>query len=92
MRYKLSIVVAGVLAAFVLLGYLPIADAQQSTPNPPSGTASPTPPPIDDDEIMPAYYVYEEMKGLGLDWKIIEAIWSAKGYRWDPTTGFQVVN
>lgn len=52
MRYKLSIVVAGVLAAFVLLGYLPIADAQQSTPNPPSGTASPTPPPIDDDEII----------------------------------------
>ena len=39
---------------------------------------------IDDDEIMPAYYLTEEMKGLGLDWKIIEAIWSGRGYRWDP--------
>lgn len=38
---------------------------------------------IDDDEIMPAYYLTEEMKGLGLDWKEIEAIWSGKGYRWD---------
>jgi type IV pilus assembly protein PilC len=38
---------------------------------------------IDDDEIMPAYYLSEEMKGLGLDWKTIEAIWSGKGYRWD---------
>jgi transcriptional regulator with XRE-family HTH domain len=43
---------------------------------------------IDDDEIMPAYYVCEEMKGLGLDWKTIEAIWSGKGYRWDPQGGF----
>jgi transcriptional regulator with XRE-family HTH domain len=42
---------------------------------------------IDDDEIMPAYYLSEEMKGLGLDWKTIEAIWSGKGYRWDPRTG-----
>ncbi len=38
---------------------------------------------IDDDEIMPAYYLTEEMKGLGLDWKTIEAIWSGKGYVWD---------
>lgn len=38
---------------------------------------------IDDNEIMPAYYLTEEMKGLGLDWKTIEAIWSGKGYRWD---------
>ena len=38
---------------------------------------------IDDEEIMPAYYVTEEMKGLGLDWKEIEAIWSNRGYRWD---------
>lgn len=38
---------------------------------------------IDDNEIMPAYYLTEEMKGLGLDWKTIEAIWSAKGYVWD---------
>jgi transcriptional regulator with XRE-family HTH domain len=47
---------------------------------------------IDDDEIMPAYYQSEEMKGLGLDWKTIEAIWSGKGYRWDPRTRqFEVV-
>jgi transcriptional regulator with XRE-family HTH domain len=38
---------------------------------------------IDDDEIMPAYYLTEEMKNLGLDWKHIEAIWNAGGYRWD---------
>jgi transcriptional regulator with XRE-family HTH domain len=46
---------------------------------------------IDDDEIMPAYYICEEMKGLGLDWKTIEAIWSGKGYRWDPQGGFTVI-
>jgi len=38
---------------------------------------------IDDNEIMPAYYLTEELKGLGLDWKSIEAIWSGKGYVWD---------
>ncbi len=38
---------------------------------------------IDDNEIMPAYYLTEGMKGLGLDWKTIEAIWSARGYSWD---------
>ena len=38
---------------------------------------------IDDNEIMPAYYLTEEMKGFDLDWKEIEAIWSGKGYRWD---------
>lgn len=46
---------------------------------------------IDDDEIMPAYYICEDMKGLGLDWKTIEAIWSGKGYRWDAQNGFSVV-
>ncbi|HJV34195.1 helix-turn-helix transcriptional regulator [Geomonas sp.] len=45
---------------------------------------------IDDDEIMPAYYVCEGMKGLGLDWKTIEDIWSGKGYRWD-RNGFTVI-
>lgn len=47
---------------------------------------------IDDDEVMPAYYVCEEMKGLGLEWKLIEEIWSSKGYLWDPKSGFKVVN
>ena len=46
---------------------------------------------IDDDEIMPAYYVCEDMKGMGLDWKTIESIWSGKGYRWDPRSGFTVI-
>ena len=45
---------------------------------------------IDDDEIMPAYYICEEMKGAGLDWKTIEAIWSGKGYRWDAKNGYTV--
>lgn len=46
---------------------------------------------IDDNEIMPAYYLTEEMKGLGLDWKEIESIWSGKGYRWDGEKGGVVV-
>jgi transcriptional regulator with XRE-family HTH domain len=46
---------------------------------------------IDDNEIMPAYYLTEEMKGLGLDWKTIETIWSAKGYMWDREKGTFVV-
>lgn len=41
---------------------------------------------IDDNEIMPAYYLTEEMKGLGLDWKIVESIWSGRSYRWNPQT------
>jgi transcriptional regulator with XRE-family HTH domain len=40
---------------------------------------------IDDNEIMPAYDLTEEMKGLGLDWKTIEAVWNGAGYRWDKT-------
>jgi transcriptional regulator with XRE-family HTH domain len=46
---------------------------------------------IDDDEIMPAYYVCEAMKGLGLEWKTIEDIWSGKGYRWDAQRGYTVI-
>jgi transcriptional regulator with XRE-family HTH domain len=47
---------------------------------------------IDDNEIMPAYYLTEELKGLGLDWGTIEAIWNGKGYRWDQAGGrFEVV-
>lgn len=38
---------------------------------------------IDDNEIMPAYYLTEEMKGLGLDWKTIETIWTGAGYTWN---------
>ncbi|WP_243370257.1 helix-turn-helix transcriptional regulator [Geotalea sp. SG265] len=47
---------------------------------------------IDDSEIMPAYYVTEEMKGLGLDWATIEAIWSGRGYTWNrERNAFEVV-
>lgn len=45
---------------------------------------------IDDNEIIPAFYLTDEMKGLGLDWKTIEAIWSGKGYAWDRQRGFVV--
>lgn len=38
---------------------------------------------IDDREIMPAYYLTEEMKGLLADWPLVESIWSASGYEWD---------
>ena len=47
---------------------------------------------IDDNEIMPAYYLTEEMKGLGLDWKTIETIWSSSGYRWDTNAHDFIVN
>ncbi|HEY5512935.1 MAG TPA: helix-turn-helix transcriptional regulator [Geomonas sp.] len=46
---------------------------------------------IDDDEIMPAYYICEEIKALGPDWRTIEAIWSGKGYRWDSKNGFTIL-
>jgi transcriptional regulator with XRE-family HTH domain len=47
---------------------------------------------IDDDEIMPAYYLTEEMKGLDLNWKTTEMIWSGKGYRWNELTRhFEVI-
>jgi transcriptional regulator with XRE-family HTH domain len=39
---------------------------------------------IDDREIMPAYYLTEEMKSLLADWPLVESIWSARGYEWDP--------
>ena len=38
---------------------------------------------IDDTEIMPAYYLTEEFKGFGFDWKEIETIWNSRGYYWD---------
>jgi transcriptional regulator with XRE-family HTH domain len=41
---------------------------------------------IDDTEIMPAYYLSEEFKDLGLEWKQIETIWNSRGYEWDRTT------
>jgi transcriptional regulator with XRE-family HTH domain len=46
---------------------------------------------IDDDEIMPAYYLTEEMNGLGRDWKTTEMLWSGKRYRLDASTKHFVV-
>lgn len=46
---------------------------------------------IDDNEIMPAYYLTEEMKTLLSDWQTIESIWSGKGYRWDQSKHEYVV-
>lgn len=46
---------------------------------------------IDDNEIMPAYTLCEEMKGFNLDWKTIEEIWGGKGYRFTPKEGYVVV-
>jgi Ca-activated chloride channel homolog len=55
MRYKLQIVFVGVLAALAAVAFLPVADAQQAPPNPTAdkaASASPTPPPVEDDEII----------------------------------------
>lgn len=38
---------------------------------------------IDDAEIMPAYYLTEEFKGIALGWQEIEQIWNSRGYFWD---------
>jgi len=46
---------------------------------------------IDDSEIMPAYYLTDELKDFGLDWPTIEAIWGGKGYRWTPQKGFEIM-
>lgn len=38
---------------------------------------------IDDGEILQAYDIVDEMKGVHLDWKLLKNIWDAGGYRWD---------
>lgn len=40
---------------------------------------------IDDDEILAVYDTYDGLKGLNLDIEKIDAIWSARGYRWHGT-------
>ncbi|RMF47803.1 MAG: hypothetical protein D6751_01880, partial [Deltaproteobacteria bacterium] len=37
---------------------------------------------VDDAEILAASDVYEEMKGVHLDWNFLEAVWDAGSYRW----------
>ncbi|WP_429884483.1 helix-turn-helix transcriptional regulator [Geoalkalibacter halelectricus] len=38
---------------------------------------------IDDGEMLEASDTYDEMKGVHMDWRILEEIWDAGGYRWD---------
>lgn len=38
---------------------------------------------IDDAEMLDASDTYDEMRGVHMDWKILEEIWAAGGYRWD---------
>lgn len=39
---------------------------------------------ISDEEILSAYDYYSESAELGIDFDLIEEIWSAGGYQWDP--------
>ena len=38
---------------------------------------------IDDNEMLKASDTIDDMKGVHLDWKLLENIWDAGGYRWD---------
>lgn len=38
---------------------------------------------IEDGEILQAYDIVDEMKGVHLDWKLLKKIWDAGGYRWE---------
>ncbi|SDL39700.1 Transcriptional regulator, contains XRE-family HTH domain [Geoalkalibacter ferrihydriticus] len=38
---------------------------------------------IDDGEMLEASDTYDEMRGVHMDWDILEKIWDAGGYRWD---------
>ena len=40
---------------------------------------------IDDEELLSVYETYGGIEGLHFGKKLIEEIWSAKGYRWNPT-------
>lgn len=39
---------------------------------------------VDDAEILAASDVYEDMKGVHLNWDFLEKVWDAGGYRWIP--------
>ncbi len=41
---------------------------------------------IDDGEMLQASETFDEMEGIHLDWKQLEAIWDAGRYRWEPET------
>ncbi len=41
---------------------------------------------IDDEELLSVYEIYGGIEGLHFGKKLIEEIWSAKGYRWNPET------
>ena len=38
---------------------------------------------IDDGEMLQASDTVDEMKGVHMDWNLLENIWDAGGYRWD---------
>lgn len=38
---------------------------------------------IDDGEMLLASDIFDEMQGVGLDWKLLESIWDSGRYRWD---------
>lgn len=38
---------------------------------------------IDDNEMLQASDTLDDMKGVHVDWKLLENIWDAGGYRWD---------
>ncbi|MEJ2691373.1 MAG: hypothetical protein P8130_15815, partial [Deltaproteobacteria bacterium] len=39
---------------------------------------------ISDEEILSAYDYYSEASEMGINFDLIEEIWSANGYQWDP--------
>jgi transcriptional regulator with XRE-family HTH domain len=42
---------------------------------------------IDDEEILTVYENFGDFEGIGFDRELIDSIWAADGYRWDPATG-----
>lgn len=46
---------------------------------------------IDDEEILTVYDTYGVIPSLDIGRELIEAIWSAKGYNWNPETGQFVI-
>ena len=41
---------------------------------------------ISDEEILSAYDYYSEAAEMGINFDLIEEIWSASGYKWDPVS------
>ncbi len=41
---------------------------------------------VDDAEMLEASETFDEMEGISLDWSLLETLWDAGRYRWDPQT------